>query len=309
MGIIYSDIPELEGTDTDIVLSNLRMLEKELGETFEKRMSHLCELARAILKDGGDIDVVKSIILSIRSDGDIYPISVLEENEKELKLLFSGISLVERLVIFKEVFGNKYVDDWRAASSTTLSSKALGRIAYVQNSYNDVVFNHFATIVDGAKAAYYDHMTDVCESVISGNVQYCILPVETGKDGKLLSFYDMIMSNDLKIIAEFDLKTGDGVTFTRYALLSSAVQPTKIKSGSRFLEISYADTDNLAVKDVILAAEYCNLNVYSIDTLFIDNSKSVNIVFESNGADTRTFLTYLTIDCPDHMVLGHYQRY
>ncbi len=309
MGLIYSDIPELEGTDTETVLSNLRTLEKELGETFEKRMAHICELAQAIIKDGGDIDVVKSIILSIRSDGEIYPMSVLDDNEKELRMLFSGISVIERLLIFKTVFSEKFSDEIRSYSITPISEKALGRIAYVKNSFNDAAFEQFSNIVEDAKAAYYDTLSDVCESVISGYSQFCILPIETGKDGRLLSFYETITSSDLKINAEFDLKSLDGETYTRYALVGASIQTRKGKSGQRFLEISYTDTDNLSIKDIISAAEFCGLNVYSIDTLFSGGEKTVNIVFESNGAEIKTFLIYLSVDCPDHTVIGYYQRF
>ena len=308
MGLIYSDIPELEGTDTDIVLSNLRNLEKELEETLEKRIAHLCELANAILKDGGDADVVKSIILSIRSDGEVYPIPVLGENEKELKMLFSGISLIERIVIFKAVFAAKLFEDFHLHSAQFLSEEATGKISYVRNSYNDVAFGHFATVIDGAKVAYYDSVSDVCESISSGDSQYCILPVETGKDGRLLSFYEIIMSNNLRINAEYDLKSSDGETYTRYALLSAALPARRGKHGQRYLEVSYADTDNLSIKDIISAAEYCGLRISAIDTLHLGNKKTVNIVFETNGADVHTFLTYLSVDCPDHQIIGYYQR-
>ena len=309
MGLIYSDIPELEGTDTETVLSNLRNLEKELGETFEKRMAHICELAHAIIKDGGDIDVVKSIILSIRSDGEISPISVLDDNEKELKMLFSGISVIERLLIFKAIFSERFSEDLRSYSSSPVAEKALGRIAYVKNSFNDAAFEQFSNLIEGAKAAYFDNLSDVCESVLSGYAQYCILPIETGKDGRLLSFYETITSNNLKINAEFDLKSSDGDTYTRYALVAASIQTRKTKSGQRFLEISYSDTDNLSIKDIISAAEFCGLNVCSIDTLFSGDEKNVNIVFESNGADIKTFATYLSVDCPDHTVMGYYQRF
>ena len=309
MGLLYSDIPELEGTDTDVVLSNLRALEKELGETLEKRIAHLCELARAILKDGGDADVVKSIILSIRSDGEISPTTFINDNEKELKMLFSSISLIERLVVFKEVFGDRYVDDLLAHSALPLSDKSMGRISYVKNSYNDTAFGYFSTLVDGAKASYYDNLSDVCESVLSGRSQFCLLPIETEKDGRLLSFYSTVMSYDLKINAELDLRTNESSSYTRYALLSSALQARKSKYIRGFLEISYADTDNLSIKDLILSAEYCGLEIYSIDTLFLDGNKSINIVFEAGRADVKAFLAYLSVDCPDHTVIGYYQRF
>ena len=67
MGLIYSDIPELEGSNTEIALSNLSALEVSFEELIEKRLAHLSELADAILMDGGDPDVVKSIFLLMLS--------------------------------------------------------------------------------------------------------------------------------------------------------------------------------------------------------------------------------------------------
>ena len=66
MGLIYSDIPELYGSDTEICLSNLKRVEIELTEILEKRLAHLTELSDAIISDGEDLDVIKSILLSIK---------------------------------------------------------------------------------------------------------------------------------------------------------------------------------------------------------------------------------------------------
>ena len=93
MGLIYSNIPELEGTETEISLANLAELEAELERLLEKRIAHLDELARAIARDGGDVDLIKSIILSIRSDGESDSESVAAQNRDEMQEYFSSISL------------------------------------------------------------------------------------------------------------------------------------------------------------------------------------------------------------------------
>lgn len=315
MGLIYSNIPELEGTDTDVVLSNLRNVEKELSDTLEKRIAHLCELAKAILRDGGDPDVVKSIILSIRSDGEIDSSLIVEDNENEMKRFFSDVSLLERLIIFKSIFEDKSLDYLNIPQQPQRIGKVAGRVAYVKNSYNDTVFNQFSSLLDGARAAYFNSMSDVCESVSSGDSEFCILPLETGKDGKLMAFYDAIISHGLKINAEYDLKSQDGETFTRYALLSLGIaslsQSRRSKNSSRYLEINYTDTDNLPIRHLISAAEYCGFSVSGINTLIYGGTAggSINVVLSANGADIKTFLNFLSVDCPDHTVLGYYQRF
>ena len=311
MGLIYSTIPELEGTDTFVTLSNLLALEKELGETIEKRISHLCELADAIIKDGGDPDLVKSIILSIRSDGGIDSLSYLDSNEKELRAIFSDISIIERLIIFERVFSGR-LSEHPLNSSQYVSDASRGRIAYVKNSYNDTAFGQFASFYDGARAAYYNTPVEVCESVVSGECQFCILPLETGKDGKLFSFYKLINDYGLRINCECDLKGSDGDSFTRYALLGKELnftaQVRRTKGTRIFLEISYSDTENMSMRDLLSVADYLGFEMYSVDTLLeSDSGKRFNLVFIDRGADLRTFLTYMSVDCPDHAVIGYYQ--
>ena len=72
MGLIFSDIPELEGSNTEISLANLSCLERHLEAVIEERLAHLFELSHEIVSDGEDEDIIKSIILSIKSKHFIF---------------------------------------------------------------------------------------------------------------------------------------------------------------------------------------------------------------------------------------------
>ena len=315
MSLIYSNIPELEGTDTEITLANLSELETELEKLFEKRIAHLCELARAIVKDGVESDLIKSIILSIRSDGEIDSDSVSSINTEEIGELFSKISLLERLIVFKEVFGEMPINLYESSESIALPfPEANDRIAYVKNSYNDIVFGEFSDIIKDAKASYFDNTVDVCESVLLGKCQYCILPIETMRDGKLISFYKAIINYNMKICAEYDLINPDGVGYTRYALLGTTLGQNnklkKTKNNCKYLEITYLD-ENVSFGEILVAAEYFGLKLESVDTLFINEiseKKRFCAVFSAIGADIDALMTYLTVDYPDVSIVGLYQR-
>ena len=314
MSLIYSNIPELEGTDTEITLTNLSVLEGELERLLEKRIAHLSELSRAILKDGGDADLVKSIILSIRSDGELDPDGVCDENQKELVELFSRISLIERLIIFKNVFCEIPIKIY-SDKTVALPPMAQGRVAYVKNSYNDVVFSYFATLLGDAKALYLGGVSDVCESVLNDQSQFCILPIETMRDGRLISFYEAIINYNLKICAEYDLQNTDGAGYTRYALIGKNIIPIcrlkKVTHSGKFVEITYSD-DNVSLADILNVAEYLDLKLESVDTLITDEiseKKRFCVVFSaSQDADIDAFATYLTVDCTDVIIIGLYQR-
>ncbi len=321
MGLIYSDIPELEGSNTEIALANLSELEGEIEAIIEKRLAHLTELSDAILGDGGDPDIIKSILLSIRSDGNADSGNVIEENRNSADAVFSKLSLVERLIIFKEIFCNLSAEKkdvfkqyWQE-QEIEVSPEASERIAYLKNSYNDAVYLQFSSLLSSPRAAYFGSITDVCESVYNGNCEYCILPVETDSDGKLLSFYEMILKYEFRITAVYDLNAGGG--YTRYALLSKrfAVHGTGLRSKARnrYFEFVLAGNDNVSLEELLSAASFCSLKLRRIDTLNVHSEKSIKNnyicpVFRCDGSDMQTFLSFLIIDCPDFIPIGLYMQ-
>lgn len=319
MGLIYSDIPELEGSNTEISLTNLSELEAELEELIEKRLAHLAELSDAILSDGGDPDLIKSIFLSIRSDGNADSGNVIEENRPFADAMFSRLSLVERLVIFKETFGkisaekrNLFKYYWQT-ENVDVAQEAADRIAYLKNSYNDMAYLQLSSLLASPRAAYFGSVTDVCESVYNGECEYCILPVETAEDGKLRSFYELILKYNFNICAVYDLHSNSG--YTRYALLSKkfVLQNDGIRrwARKRYLEFVIMNGDSVSLIDLLSAAELCGLKLRRIDTLNLRIDKNTNgsytcPVFRVDEGDIQTFLAFLAIDISGIIPIGLY---
>ena len=320
MGLIYSDIPELEGSNTEVVLGNLSELEAELETLIEKRLAHLAELSSAIMRDGDDPDIIKSIILSIRSEGKADSGNVIDENRHAADAIFSKFSLVERLAIFKEAFGRMSADRktmsryFNRDFDFTVSEEASERIAYLKNSYNDVAYMQFSSLLNSPRAAYFGSVIDVCESVYNGSCEYCILPVETSSDGKLLSFYELILKYGFKIAAVYDLH-GDG-GYTRYALLGKKftfyTTGLRSKARNRYFEF-VLENDSMELEDLLCASSFCSMKLRRIDTLNVHGLKSgsesyVCPVFRVDGSDMQTFLAFLAIDCPDFVPIGIYMQ-
>ncbi len=321
MGLLYSNIPELEGSNTEIVLSNLAELEAELEALIEKRLAHLCELSDAMLGDGEDIDIVKSIILSVRSEGNADSGNVIDENRPAADAIFGKLSLLERLILFKEVFG-RYNDKivlplLYRESHAEVSSAASERIAYLKNSYNDAAYMQFSTLLSSPRAAYFGSITDVCDSVYRGECEYCILPIETSADGKLLSFYELILKYGFKINAVFDLYSDGGKEYTRYALLGRlfVLRDTSLRSKARnrYFEFVIPENDGMSTEDLLTAASFCSLKLRRIDTLNLRGDKGTRStyfcpVLRADGSDLKTFLAFLAVDCPDFVPVGLYMQ-
>ena len=321
MGLIYSDIPELEDSNTEITLANLSYLERELELVLEQRLAHLGELSAAILSDGGDIDIIKSIILSIKSEGKADSGEIISENRHIADIVFSKLSLIERLTVFKEVFANLSDENKQSLKNLwqnpppRFTAFSAERIAYIKNSYNDTAYMQFSSLFKSPKASYFTNVTDVCDSVYKGDCEYCILPVETSADGKLLSFYELIFKYNFKIASVYDLHSNDG--YTRYALLSKRLgaqsSTIKTKTRNRYFEFAISSGDNVKIEDVLCAAEFCLLKLRRIDTLSMHrggNDKETYFcpIFRADGADLQTFLPFLAIDCPDFIPIGLYTQ-
>lgn len=321
MGLIFSDIPELEGSNTEIALSNLAELEESLETVIERRLAHLSELASAIMSDGEDTDVIKSIFLSIRSEGNADSGNIIDENRHTADAIFSKISLVERLTIFKEAFSHLNTDKkntyqyFNRNTSISVSEEASERIAYLKNSYNDIAYMQFSSLLSSPRAAYFGSIADVCESVYNGSCEYCILPVETSDDGKLLSFYELIIKYGFKISAVYDLHSDDG--YTRYALLGKkfAFNNTGLRSKARnrYFEFAVSANDNIPMDNLLCAASFCSMKLRRIDTLKISAEKNsensfICPIFRVDGSDLHTFLAFLAIDCSDFVPIGLYMQ-
>ena len=320
MGLIYSNIPELEGSKTEIVLTNLSEIEPALESVIEKRLANISELAEAILQDGGEPDIVKSIILSIKSEGTADSGNMINQNRQTADAIFSKFSLVERLTLFKELCGRineesfSVMKHFLKENEISVSTEASERIAYLKNSYNDIAFMQFSALLNSPRAAYFESVSNVCESVFNGECEYCILPIETSGDGKLLSFYELIMKYDYKINAVYDLH-GDG-GYTRYALIGRKYglgSIHKLKSRNKYLELVMRECESPSLDEMLSAASFCSLKLRRIDTLnaaHTKNSFDINIcpAFRVDGADLQSVLTYLTIDCPDVTILGVYTQ-
>ena len=94
MGLIYTDIPELEGSKTEISLLNLSELEERFEGLIEQRLSHLCELSESVISDGEEFDIITSIMLSMKSEDGAEGSGVIDENKRDADAVYSSLSLV-----------------------------------------------------------------------------------------------------------------------------------------------------------------------------------------------------------------------
>ncbi len=322
MGLIFYNIPELIGSNTEVSLRNLSELEERLNLIIEERLAHIDELSHAITQDGEEIDIIKSIILSLKPESFCDSNKIIDKNVKSINSIYSALSLRERLLICESILcsyasGEKInYEMFLDFPKRIIDPKSKDRIAYLKSTYNDAAYLEFANLLSSPCAAYYDSIANVCESVYNDTCEYCILPLETSTDGKLSSFYDLILKYGFTICAVYDLHHADSNKHTRYGLISKGntihTTPLKTKSKIKFIEFVFEHDSYPSLTDVLSASEFCSMRLRRIDTLSILQNKNktplICPIFRVDTADLNTFLTFMTIDCPTLKILGIYTQ-
>ena len=213
-----------------------------------------------------------------------------------------------------------------------VSAEASEKIAYLQNKFSDEAFSKLTYRFKNPRAAYASSFTEVCEEVYNGFCEFCILPVESSGDGKLLRFYGLIEKFNLKIVSVCDVEQLDG-SYTKYALLRHkfiSFHLSKRLCGGHFAEFGLVLNEGVTLSDVLIAAEYCHMRLsridsvplpykndaYRYDTVFAlpsladdDESPSADrISLRDMLLDIETFLLYLSVSLPEYTPIGIYTR-
>lgn len=308
MGLIYTDIPELEGSKTEIVLQNLSELEERFSTVVHRRLAHLCELSWAVISDGEDFDIIKNILQSMRSESEEFS----TEDDIVEHLLYSQVSFAERLILYKRISEGFFSSHREAliqkrfSKIENINKDALDKIAYVRGYYNDQAYLKLGAGLKHARAVYFDTAEQVCSAVADGECEYCMLAVEAN-GAKLSHFYSMIRRCGFIKCAEYEMRTNDG--YTRYALLrKESVIIDKGERGTRthpkIFEFMLDADEGSSLSDVLIACEFCGMKLRRIDT--VDNRICISMIMDKG--DIQTLMTYIAVECPNIISLGIYKQ-
>ena len=291
--------------DVSIASQNLNALDSKQARLFESRKALLCELAYSICGGGkcSEDEIRENYLSALPCDADS-------------KDYFSAISTPEKIDVCREINRLSYVKSSFYESvlgpSESCDESARGRVAYVKNNFTSSAYLIFSKLIPSPRCAYFDSFDLICEDVHSGESEFCILPVETSTDGKLISFYSMIDRYELKILSICTVEHPGGSNFTKFALLGRSLKfpSAESTSGLKFeLRISQSLSDDTYISQIICAADVCGVALRRINSMplpYSDSMISYYAVFDLNRSDLKTFLTYLTLECPQCYAMGIY---
>ncbi len=338
MSYLNTDVPELKGFDTGTVLGNLELQEERLERMLEATVGELSELAEAILRDAsGDPDTVFSILLSLRGqpgeEGNVFLKSqgLLQENIAFLGNMTRHLGLYERLVLYSLIIERLPQLPTSDTRPEDVPAAAKGRIAYMAGALADKAYICFAEHIPHCRAAAFHSFVDACEEVRGGLCEYCILPLESTTEGKLLGFSRLIIKYRLRIVAVSDIR-GAGEEIMRFALLKTADEDWRIEPSSltserypvAYLEVLHAATQP-SYSELTAAAEFFGLSPVRVDTLprndmytlrsdLVGQSPTVQevslplmtTVWQVSRQNISAFLCYLALEASEDPILGLY---
>lgn len=188
------------------------------------------------------------------------------------------------------------------------------RIAYFKNAYADAAFRIFSDVLDAPSVTYLPDFTAVCEEVYYGRADMCMLPLDSSRDAKLISFYRLIDKYELNPVYSCDVTSPDGDVTTRYALLKKSIglpEPAKLdESGSCFFEFTLVPDKAASLGDVLSAAGECGLSLYKVDSIpltYSDSEFSCDVILRVGSRMGLTaFALFLTLAIPQYEPLGIY---
>lgn len=296
-------------SDISVSKENWRRLDSHQRNLIEMRKALLEELSSSAVKN--ESEVVGGLVSLFESG--IF-------NKKDNKYLES-ISVIDKVEACRCCFVDHGIDRELRDAIFGLDEKchpdAIGRVAYIKNNYADAAYLTFSKSISSPRSLYLSSIQAVCEEVYSGACEYCILPIETDVDGKLMTFYSTIDKYELKIHSVCTVRYSDNQSFTKFALLKKSISGTGIFSApqaylnKRILEVKISQTsqNDSPLYDILKAADACSLKLLRIDSLPLSYNKELlgyYAVFSVNQADFKTFLIYLALEFPQSYVIGFY---
>lgn len=295
----------------EVIAENLRSAEAALAEGWELRYAHLKELSRLLLREGAPREQI--------AEGYRALMGALsrrrEAGDSPLSALYPELDLHSRLMLARE--WASVADPMPLPDCEPLFGEGF-TIAHFGNLYADRAFAAFSEGLGSASARPVEDYTAACEEVSEGNADFCILPIESARDGAMDRFEQMIDRYSLFVLLTCSLKLTDdseegedGGEWIRFALLASS--PCRL-TGDRYpgadrigLEIT---AEGEALWALLLAAEHVGARLLDCRLCGSRAKRAAlyRLTFSADEVSRSALLAYLEIGYSGYTLIGAYRE-
>ena len=308
------EIPEaIEENLADIerdFLNDIALVTSELSSLADVMASYIGYLlSLEISVPDGFLALRESIEAAFVSDsmreGNSYPESVghtlrcIKENEKAIFISLLLEKLAEKNMSLREEDFLNYGD-----SSTVF--------AYVKNTLADEAYDVITVNIPEARPKYVPSFSEGVRMLLSGEVGYCLLPIEEKGGLRLPTVENLLLLEQLKIQRIVPVFGFDGSADLKYALVAKTayIEPYQ-KEDDRYLEI-HIPTEKFSLSPLLFALNLYEMTLYRIHTVGVDRAgereEYFSIVLKSQGESFVPLLSYLSLFFDRHSVVGIYKN-
>ena len=259
------------------------------------------------------IDITLSHIASMLCDThkDASP----EEIDAHYKRLVSDVYGAQKIILYKEMIKHPaLLDKMKAVFSIgndVTAAGSHGKISYVKNDLNNVAFELLTQKTNNVKPVWETSFVQACESVSDNKSEFCILPIESSSDGKLLGFYSMIERYELKIVSVCEVDDLQGET-AKYALISKSCPASTdlLAKGDLNFEFSLLSQDCEFMSEIISAAKVCEAKLQTVcfaPVKYDSNLQRYILSFSIPSRELLPFKAFLALTYHSYTPIGCYK--
>lgn len=184
---------------------------------------------------------------------------------------------------------------------------------YVRNSFSDEAYDVFSQDFFDPKVRYSPTFKDAARAVASGDVTYCLLPLEEKGGVRLHTVAELIFRNDFRINSVIPVFGQDGNADLKYALVSkSFTVPKRDPDDDMYLEIRLGMNSDSLLAEVFGAVDYFGMSIYRVNTVTFDTEGEretyFSVVIKGEDRDFSPILTYMALFVRDFVPVGIYKN-
>lgn len=295
--------------EISIIAENLAEAEEALAEGSALQKAHLKELSALVLGGNGrspqpdeSLPEVYRMLLAKRSDK-------RKASAVEFFKGYAEFDLHSRLELAREWAA--LADPFELADCAASSERGYV-IAHFGNLYADRAFAAFSEELGASTVLPVEDYDSACEEVSDGSADFCILPIESARDGVMDRFEQMIDQYSLFMVMVCPIRLSDD-EWIRYALL--AASPCRLTGGETNVEP--ADRINLritpdgeALWEVLLAADLLGAKPLEcrMSGREEDRTAVYRLTFTASEQARSELIAYLELGYSSYTAIGVYSE-
>ena len=305
-----------EFSPNGINLDNLLRLASDGARVSERRVCEISELVDSAVRFARDLSgngAGAYEILTLLRDG-FSAISTGGEGELALGIAYPLHLRASDRAEVSRLLTERLSRAGIPVSLSELFAEEIGEpsFTYVKNALADEAYDVFTQDISSSRVVYSDSFKSAAEAVASGELTYCLLPLEERGGSRIGPVAELIYRKDLKINSVTPVFGFEGSADMKYALLSSSFAvPRVYPDDDVYLEIRLSGESG-ELTELLTAAGYLGISPYKICTEFYDTEgeteRLYSVVFRKTGGDFGDIAVYLTLFCDSAVAVGMYKN-